>query len=875
MPFLEINKVFIYNGEYHKYMPKTPKFFDKFTTRLKDALVAACEIAIETRSGKVRTDHLLYGMLLEKGGIAAEILKKGGVDLELLRAALYGNSERDSKEDLGKALELLHKFKNSKENLQVVIFSSGAKQAISKAVLEASKQGHGFVGTEHLLAGIMNLPASRAVVSMKKIRANTTFIKRQVEMVLRSTARFNDLTNMLNMAETGEPVEGQMMPKQDTRSPIEAFCQDLTNHQYQKDVDPVIGREQEIDRVINILGRRTKNNPIIVGEPGVGKTALVEGLAKKMLLGEVPTSLQGKRIISLDLAQIVAGTIFRGEFEARIKGVLTQIEKDSSIILFIDEIHSIMGLGSASGSMDAATMLKPALTKPNLQVIGTTTLDEYRKNIEKDPALERRFQKIVVKESSREESYEVIKGVKENYERYHQVNIPDEIIALAIHLADRYIQDRALPDKAIDILDEAASKRKVQEKDSKAHQEIRKHEADLDDVITQKEHQVRQEKYDEALAFRKKEIFLNDKIRKLRQLNEQRHKENWPVITTEDIAKIISQATNIPVTELVKQEKVKLMNLEKDFRKKIIGQDEAVGSVARFIRRSRSGVASPKRPIGSFMFLGPTGVGKTELAKVVAEVAFEDEDALTRVDMSEFSEKFNISKLIGAPAGYVGFEEGGKLTESVRKKPYSVVLFDEIEKAHPDVFNLLLQVLEDGILTDASGRTVNFRNTIIIMTSNTGTDALSKGGEVGFSEGKQDFKQEKERDKKKYLEFKDNVLADLNKNYRPEFLNRIDKIIVFKPLSRKAIEKIVDLQLAELQERLHEKEIVLQVDIKAKKELAKQGFDVEKGARPLRRLIQESIEDPLAEALIKEKHKPGDKIAVGFVKKKFTLKHKK
>lgn len=854
-----------------------PNFFEKFTSRLKNSLVAAYEIAVETGSPKVRTDHLLYGMIMEKGSIASEILRKGGVNLEVLRGGLYAGRHEDRVGNLGKAFEIIQKFKQTKD-FKIIIFSDSAKKAIARAVLEANRKGHGFVGTEHLLYGVLSADSSRALDFLRKMKANTPLIKRQVEMVLKSTARFADLTNMFDTAESGEmgmmegPIPGRVA---DNRSPIEAFCRDLTNHNFQQDVDPVIGRDGEIRRIINVLGRRTKNNPILLGDPGVGKTAIVEGLAKKILTGDVPDSLAGKRIISLDLAQIVAGTIFRGEFESRIKGVINEIEKDPAIILFIDEIHSIMGLGNASGSMDAASILKPALSKSKLQVIGATTPDEYRKHIEKDPALERRFQVVNVSEPSVEEAKQIIRGVRGNYEEYHRVNIEDSAVEAAVVLSKRYLPDRFLPDKAIDLIDEAASELKIREKDSAYFKQLKKLESEMNDIIIKKEHAVRSEHYDEALALRKTELEIGEKIRRHRKNYDKKDKKDWPKITDQEIAEIVSKITGVPVENLVKKDQEKLLTLEDKLRKRIIGQDEAVQAISRFIRRSRSGVASPNRPIGSFMFLGPTGVGKTELAKVIAEVAFEDEKALIRVDMSEFSEKFNVSKLIGAPAGYVGFEEGGKLTENVRKKPYSVVLFDEIEKAHPEVFNLLLQMLEDGMLTDAAGRKVNFKNTIIIMTSNTGTEALSASGRIGFGSEELNLEKEAEQDSERYEEFKKNISEELKRNFRPEFLNRVDKIIIFKPLSRQAILKIVDLQIAELRDRIKEKGIDLSLTKDARSELARRGFDIEKGARPLRRVIQEEIEDQLAESLISKNFKKGDRLGIDYSKKDHDFKVEK
>ena len=629
----------------------------------------------------------------------------------------------------------------------------------------------------------------------------------------------------------------------------------------------MIGRIDEIERLIHILSRRTKNNPVLIGDPGVGKTAIVEGLAKKILNHEVPDILLDKRILNLDLGLVIAGTIYRGEFEARFKQIIDEIKKDPNIILFIDELHTIIGTGGATGTLDAANILKPALAKGEIRCIGATTLDEYRKHIESDPALERRFQPILVEEPSPEETLEVLRGIKKNYELFHQVNITDAALRAAVRFSQRYLQDKFFPDKAIDLIDEAASKHKVGRKQDERTKEILHLTKQVKDSEKKKHEAVATEQFQGAMRLKTQQELLRRRISILKEKRRQEQTELQGEIPQKDIAEIVARMTKIPVTELLKEEKDKLLRLEHDLAERIIGQSEAVQTVARCLRRARAGLTEPNRPIGSFMFLGPSGVGKTELAKVIADVVFEDPKALLRIDMSEFGESFQASKLIGAPPGYVGYKEGGKLTEIVRRKPYVVVLFDEIEKAHPDVFNLLLQVLEDGQLTDAVGKKVNFKNTVIIMTSNVGVAELNRAAKVGFRSAAQSDEQENS-----YESIKQDILQNLKKSFRPEFINRLDNIVVFRPLTEHVVEQIVQLQLAALEQRLGHHQLSVQATPAAIKYIAKKAFKPEEGARAVRKIIQDEIETKLAEEIISGQLESGAALKLDVQKQKIVIR---
>ncbi|WP_027718378.1 ATP-dependent Clp protease ATP-binding subunit [Desulfovirgula thermocuniculi] len=796
--------------------------FGRFTQRAQKVLFLAQEEARRLNYPYVGTEHLLLGLIREGEGVAAKALASLGIDAEKVRAAVEQMVEKVS----GPAP-------------QEVTLTPRAKRVLELALDEARRMGHNYVGTEHLLLGLIREGEGVAARALVSLGADLARVRSAVMQLL-----------------GGAPASGPAQPgaarPQASTPTLDQFGRDLTALAREDKLDPVVGREKEIERVVQILSRRTKNNPVLIGEPGVGKTAIVEGLAQRIVAGNVPEVLLNKRVVALDLAAMVAGTKYRGEFEDRIKRVIDEIVKAGNIIVFIDELHTIIGAGAAEGAIDAANILKPALARGELQCIGATTLDEYRKHIEKDPALERRFQPIMVEEPTVEETIAILRGLRDKYEAHHRVRILDEALEAAARLSDRYITDRFLPDKAIDLVDEASSR--VRLRAFTLPPGLKELEKRIEEIQKEKEAAVNNQEFEKAAQLRDQEQQLRQELESRRQEWQAKRGKEELVVTAEDIAQIVSSWTGIPVQKLAEEETERLLRLEEVLHQRVVGQDEAVRAVARAIRRARAGLKDPKRPIGSFIFLGPTGVGKTELARALAEALFGDEDALVRLDMSEYMERFAVSRLVGAPPGYVGYEEGGQLTEAVRRRPYTVVLLDEIEKAHPDVFNILLQVLEDGRLTDAKGRTVDFRNTVIIMTSNVGVHRLRKEGTLGF--------RTQEDQQASYEKMKERVTEELKRTFRPEFLNRIDEIIVFHSLTQEHIKEIVNLMLKKVAERMKEHEVEVEFTEAAKEILAREGFDETFGARPLRRAIQRLVEDRLSEELLKGTFKKGDRVIV-------------
>jgi ATP-dependent Clp protease ATP-binding subunit ClpC len=811
---------------------------DRLTTRLKHVLVSAAQAASALRHTHIRTDHLLFGLVRERGSIAHTVLTKHGVtrefvETELERAPSTGPFRRE--------------------------LSPHASKSLERAARIAFQHRHRYIGTEHLLLGILSQKDCAAYRLLEKSPADVKSMARQTKIVLKSTSHFPDLSSFLGMP-MPMPRANQQERRARSKTPaLDYFCTDLTRRATEGKFDPVIGREREIKRIISILNRKQKNNPVLIGDPGVGKTAIVIGLAQQIAAGKVPPPLAGKRILSLDLASVLAGTTFRGEFEERLKEIIAEARAHPEVILFIDELHTIVGAGAAGGSLDAANMLKPALSHGEIQIIGATTLDEYRKHIEKDAALERRFQPVIVREPSVEESVAILRGVREAYEAHHGLTVTDDAIRAAVELSKRYITDRFLPDKALDLLDEAASVAGLKYGTrGNVNKELAAARKRLEELERKKEEAIDREEYEEALTAKQEEKAIRERIAKLLRQERDAKRLRKTTITADDIMAVVSEMTGIPVARLARSESKKLQHLERVLGSRIVGQREAITTIARFIRRSRAGIADPNRPMGSFIFLGPTGVGKTELAKVLAREIYEDDSALIRVDMSEFMEAHAVSRLIGAPAGYVGYEEGGKLTEAVRRRPYSIVLFDEIEKAHPDVFNVLLQILEEGELTDTHGKSVNFRNTIVIMTSNIGSAELAREAKMGFEVGQGKSPRLNER----YEELKERILRDLRQQMAPELLSRIDQIIVFKPLGVAELKKITSLQIEELKERLREQGITLEVNPKVKEEIAQRAFETNEGARPIRALLQELIEDPIAQGIIAETYRRGSHLVV-------------
>lgn len=800
--------------------------FARFTERAQKVLYYAQDEARRLNYPAVGTEHLLLGLLREGQGVGAKALIALNIDLQKVRDAVEKLVQPGPGMLPGE-----------------IGITPRSKKVLGLAQNEALKWGVNYVGTEHILLGLIREGEGVAAQVLLDLGVNPDKVRKQV------LAFLGGFPNSTGGNSTRKNKEGGQPSKTPT---LDEFGRDLTVLAKNEKIDPVIGRKKEIERVIQVLSRRTKNNPVLIGEPGVGKTAIAEGLAQKIVEGNIPEILKDKRVVTLDMGSLVAGSKYRGEFEERLKKVMEEIKQAGDVILFIDEMHTLIGAGAAEGAIDAANILKPALARGELQTIGATTLDEYRKYVEKDPALERRFQPIMVDEPTKEEAEQILLGLRDKYEAHHGVKISDESIKVAVNLSDRYITDRFLPDKAIDLIDEAGSK--VRLKLFTAPPNLKELEEEIEILSKEKEAAVIAQEYEKAAELRDKEQQKKEELEKKRGDWKNKNMQSTQVITEEDIAEIVSSWTGIPVTKLRQEQTEKLLDMEKILHKRVIGQDEAIKAVSKAVRRAYSGLKNPKRPIGSFIFLGPTGVGKTELARALAETIFGNEDSMVRIDMSEYMEKHAVARLIGAPPGYVGYEEGGQLTEAIRRKPYSVILLDEIEKAHPEVFNILLQVLEDGRLTDSKGRTVDFRNTVLIMTSNVGASQLKQNKPLGFTQT--------ESEKIDFDEMKKRIIESLKKTFRPEFINRIDETIVFHALDKEHIKQIVSLMLKDTEERLKDKEITLEVSEKAKEVLLKEGFDPSYGARPLRRAIQRLVEDPLAEELLKKNFVAGEKILV-------------
>ncbi len=795
--------------------------FDKFTERSRKVLALAQEEARRFNHSYIGTEHILLGLVREEEGMAAKILSNLGIGLNKVRAAvefIIGRGEGASQTDVG--------------------LTPRAKRVIELAVDEARLLGHQYIGTEHILLGLLREGEGVAAGVLESLGVSVDRVHAEL-----SRAHSQSTQHAANRPATKTPT-------------LDQLGVDLTAAAQAGKLDPVIGRAKEIERVIQVLSRRTKNNPVLIGEPGVGKTAIAEAIAHRIAAGDIPDSLQGRRLLTLDVGSLVAGTKYRGEFEERLKKVIEEIKTANNCVLFVDEIHTLVGAGAAEGAVDAASILKPSLARGEIQCIGATTLDDYRKHVERDAALERRFQPIIVEEPTTEQAVDILRGVKSRYEEYHNLTIDDEAVKSAVGLASRYIADRFLPDKAIDLIDEASSRLRI--KQSRAPSELSEVTKELEEVREEKDKAMTAEQYDEAAELREKELELGEKVTLLEEDFQRERDAEEKVVTEEHIAEVVSMWTGIPVTRLAADETSRLLQMEEALHKRIVGQDEAIVSIAKAVRRARAGLKDPRRPIGSFIFLGPTGVGKTELVRALSEFMFGSEESLVRLDMSEFMEKHAVSRLVGAPPGYVGYDEGGQLTEAVRRKSYSAILLDEIEKAHPDVFNILLQIFDDGHLTDAKGRRVDFRNTIIIMTSNIGSEFIRKEGTLGFISRTDETKVAQ----MSYEKMKDKVLEEMKKTFRPEFLNRIDGTVVFHSLTQEHIRRIVELMLAQVETQLKDKEIKIEISDAAKDLLGEKGWDPAFGARPLRRVIEHMVEDPLSEALLEGRFQSGDTVRV-------------
>lgn len=805
----------------------------RFNDRAQKALFFAQEEARNFKQGYIGTEHILMGIIREKG-FASSIIEKEGVKLEIIK-------------------EMLKSMPEAETNMSMEIpLTPRSKHIIESSFVEARKLGHNYVSPEHILIGVIIENEGVAINILKGFNINLEDIK-------------NKLINHLQGQVSSTNNQGKREEKSKTTPNLDKYGRDLTASAKEGKIDPIIGRDSETQRILEILCRRIKNNPCLIGDPGVGKTAVVEGLAQRIVEGNIPETLKNKRVVSLDISAMLAGSKYRGEFEERLKNVMDELRDDKSVIVFIDEIHNIIGAGGSDGAIDAANILKPALARGEIQCLGATTIEEYRKYIEKDSALERRFQPVKVGEPTKEESVSILKGIRDKYEAHHRVKITDEAIMSAVNLSDRYITDRFLPDKAIDLLDEAASK--VRLAHLIAPTDLKSIESKLDAVTKEKEDAIRLQDFEKAASLRDEEKELRDKLMSSKNNWKKENISKTHIVDEDAIASVLSRWVGIPAEKITEKESDRLLNLENILHERVIGQEEAVVSISKAIRRSRAGLKDPKRPIGSFIFLGPTGVGKTELTKALAEAMFGDENNMVRVDMSEYMEKHSVSRLIGSPPGYVGYEEGGQLTEKVRRKPYSVILFDEIEKAHPDVFNVLLQILEDGRLTDGKGKTVDFRNTIIIMTSNIGAHNIKKNKAIGFSA----IGSEKAENVEEYEQMKSSIMSELKDSFRPEFINRLDDMIVFHSLDKKDIDEIVKLMLNDVSKRLKEQDIFITYDETVPVYLSDIGYDKTYGARHLRRSVTKIIEDSLSEEILKGGVKRGENIVAKIVDSKIVF----
>ncbi|HAW60558.1 MAG TPA: NDP-hexose 4-ketoreductase [Actinobacteria bacterium] len=804
--------------------------FERFTERARRVVVYAQEEARMLNHNYLGTEHLLLGLIREEEGVAAKVLENLNISLDDVRSQVEDIVGKGTTQIVGH-----------------IPFTPRARKVFELSLREALQLGHNYIGTEHILLGLLREGEGVAARVLSNLGADLEAVRGQV-------------VQLLGGGYPGKILEEKKKGKMQS-SLLDEFGRNLTRLAHEGKLDPVIGREKEIERVMQILSRRTKNNPVLIGEPGVGKTAVVEGLAQRIAVGEIPELLKDKQIYTLDLGALVAGSKYRGEFEERLKKVMKEIRGRGDIILFVDEMHNLVGAGAAEGAIDAASILKPALARGELQTIGATTLDEYRKHVEKDAALERRFQPILVGEPTVSQTIDILKGLRDRYEAHHKVTITDEAIVTAANLADRYISDRFLPDKAIDLVDEAASRVRI--RSMTAPPDLKDLEEKIQAVRREKEAAIEAQEFERAASLRDKERGLLAEKKSAEESWKAPEKRRRMKVTEDEIAQIVSAWTGIPIVRLTEEETAKLLRMEKALHKRVVSQGEAVKAVSNAIRRTRAGLKDPKRPTGSFIFLGPSGVGKTELARTLAEYLFGDEDALIQIDMSEYMEKHTVSRLIGSPPGYIGHEEGGQLTEAVRRRPYSVILFDEIEKAHPDVFNILLQILEDGRLTDAQGHTVDFKNTIVIMTSNIGAQYIRKAAPLGFTK--------ETGETLSYNDMKEKVIGELKRTFRPEFLNRVDEVIVFRELTREEIKTIVDLMFQRLRTRLEEQGMEIELSDAAREFLVEEGYDPTLGARPLRRAIQRLVEDPLSEALLARRFTPGQKIMVDVKRRKIDF----